>query len=293
MAKKKKTATQKAVSKAKSTAKRKAKKTIKSYLLKGLAAVVVLVGAYFGYDFYEDSSTSSTDQTVETSNTTTDSDSTGTSEAVSSNSTTYTASDDFTTWTYTGDAYTNIDDGLADFTAEEIAAGETSFETYSEQDSLGRCTQAYASVGQDLMPADGEKRGSISSVKPSGWQSTKYDSSLVEGGYLYNRCHLIGWQLTAENANKCNLVTGTRYLNIDGMLGFENQIADYVKETGNHVLYRVTPYYVDDELVPRGLRMEAYSVEDNGEGINFDVWAYNVQPGITINYADGTSELAE
>ena len=172
---------------------------------------------------------------------------------------------------------------------EESDYTTESFETYSPLDSLGRCTMAYANVSTDTMPT--EDRGSISQVKPTGWQSTKYDN--VDGGYLYNRCHLIGWQLTAENANEENLITGTRYLNVDGMLPFENMIADYIKETGNHVLYRVTPIFFDDDLVAYGVRMEAKSVEDDGEGICFHVFCYNVQPGIDIDYSDGTSSLAD
>lgn len=169
----------------------------------------------------------------------------------------------------------------SDFTTE-------SFESYSPLDSLGRCTMAFANVSEDTMPT--EERGSISQVKPTGWQSTKYDN--VDGGYLYNRCHLIGWQLTAENANEENLITGTRYLNVTGMLPFENMVADYIKETGNHVLYRVTPIFFDDDLVAYGVRMEAKSVEDDGEGICFHVFCYNVQPGIDIDYSDGSSSLA-
>lgn len=172
---------------------------------------------------------------------------------------------------------------------EESDYTTESFETYSPLDSLGRCTMAYANVSTDTMPT--EDRGSISQVKPTGWQSTKYDN--VDGGYLYNRCHLIGWQLTAENANEENLITGTRYLNVDGMLPFENMTADYIKETGNHVLYRVTPIFFDDDLVAYGVRMEAKSVEDDGEGICFHVFCYNVQPGIDIDYSDGTSSLAD
>lgn len=168
----------------------------------------------------------------------------------------------------------------SDFTTE-------SFEIYSPLDSLGRCTMAFANVSMDTMPT--EERGSISQVKPTGWQSTKYDN--VDGGYLYNRCHLIGWQLTAENANEENLITGTHYLNVTGMLPFENMVADYIKETGNHVLYRVTPIFFDDDLVAYGVRMEAKSVEDDGEGICFHVFCYNVQPGIDIDYSDGSSSL--
>jgi len=182
-------------------------------------------------------------------------------------------------------AYVNLNGGKASFTKDEITT--TSFETYSELDNLGRCGVTMACVGQDIMPT--EDRGSISSVKPSGWQSVKYDH--VEGKYLYNRCHLIGHQLTGEDANKSNLVTGTRYLNIEGMLPFENLVAEYVKDTGNHVMYRVVPIFEGDELVPRGVTMEGYSVEDNGAGVNFNVYCYNNQPGVVIDYATGLSEL--
>ena len=150
---------------------------------------------------------------------------------------------------------------------------------------------AEASISTDLMPAQGEKRGSISEVKPSGWVTSKYD--FVDGKYLYNRCHLIGWQLTAENANRSNLITGTRYLNVDGMLPFENMVADYVKETGNHVMYRVTPIFDGDDLVAQGVQMEAYSVEDDGDGICFNVFCYNVQPGVEIDYTTGENRLAD
>lgn len=144
------------------------------------------------------------------------------------------------------------------------------------------------------MPADGEARGAIGSVTPSGWVQKKYDTSLIPGGYLYNRCHLLGWQLTAENANERNLITGTYYMNHgDAMLAFENMIADYVKETGNHVAYRVTPVFEGSNLVASGVQMEGWSVEDNGEGICFNVYCYNVQPGITIDYATGDSWLTE
>ena len=142
---------------------------------------------------------------------------------------------------------------------------------------------AEANIGQDLMPT--EKRGAIGQVKPTGWHTVKYDQ--VEGKYLYNRCHLIGYQLTGENANEKNLITGTRYLNVDGMLPFENMVADYIKETGNHVLYRVTPVFNGNNLLASGVQMEAMSVEDKGAGISFNVFCYNVQPGVEINYADG------
>lgn len=186
---------------------------------------------------------------------------------------------------YTGDAYIAVNDNLPFFTDDEIT--DQSFETYSPLDALGRCGVAFACVGQDLMPT--EERGSIGQVKPSGWHLVKYDC--VDGKYLYNRCHLIGYQLTAENANERNLITGTRYLNIEGMLPFENQVADYVQQTGNHVLYRVTPVFENDNLLASGVLMEGYSVEDSGNGICFCVYAYNVQPGVQIDYATGGSAL--
>ncbi len=188
---------------------------------------------------------------------------------------------------YSGDPYVVLNNNLPDFTEEDKTTA--SFEIYGELDSLGRCTTAYANVGYDLMPT--EKRGNISSVKPTGWHSVQYDH--VDGKSLYNRCHLIGFQLTGENANKKNLITGTRYLNVEGMLPFENMIADYVKETNNHVLYRVTPVFQKDYLVADGVQMEAWSVEDDGEGICFHVFAYNVQPGVSIDYATGESWLTK
>ena len=160
-----------------------------------------------------------------------------------------------------------------------------SFEKYSNLDSLGRCQVAYACIGRDLMPT--EERRYIGSVKPSGWQIAKYDC--VDGKYLYNRCHLIGYQLTGENANERNLITGTRYMNVEGMLPFENLTADYIKETGNHVLYRVTPVFTDNNLVADGVIMEGKSVEDKGEGVCFNVFCYNIQPEIEIDYFDGSS----
>lgn len=186
---------------------------------------------------------------------------------------------------YSETPYTPINSNVPFFSESEYTTA--SFEMYGELDSLKRCTTVYASLGKDLMP-EGD-RESIGMIKPSGWQSIKYDC--VNGKYLYNRCHLIGWQLSAENANEKNLITGTRYLNVDGMLPFENMVADYIKETNNHVLYRVTPIFVGSELVARGVVMEGYSVEDRGEGITFCVFIYNVQPGININYADGSSSL--
>lgn len=160
-------------------------------------------------------------------------------------------------------------------------------EQYGDLDYLGRCTKAFAKVGIDTMLT--KERESISNVKPSGWKSVKYD--IVDGKYLYNRCHLIGYQLTAENANKENLITGTRYLNVEGMLLFENQVADYIRTTKNHVLYRVTPIFKDENLVASGVNIEAKSIEDNGNGICFNVYVYNVQPGIEINYKTGESSL--
>ena len=184
---------------------------------------------------------------------------------------------------FSGEAYVAINDNVPQFSEEDLVT--EAYEFYSDQDALGRCGYAMACVGTEIMPT--EERGSIGQVKPSGWQTVKYD--FVDGKYLYNRCHLIGYQLTGENANENNLITGTRYLNVEGMLPFENMIADYVKETGNHVIYRVTPVYEGNELVARGVTMEAWSVEDEGEGICFHVYAYNNQPGVLIDYATGKS----
>ena len=184
-------------------------------------------------------------------------------------------------------AYVIINDNQPFFTADEIVS--TSYEKYGELDGLGRCTVCIACIGIDLMPT--EERESISQVTPSGWVNAKYD--FIDGKYVYNRCHLIGFQLTGENANRENLITGTRYLNIEGMLPFENQIADYVKETGNHVMFRVTPIYAGDNLVANGVLMEAWSVEDGGKGICFNVYAYNCQPGVIIDYATGDSHPEE
>ena len=184
---------------------------------------------------------------------------------------------------YQGNAWIELNNNVPLFTKKDYST--KSLETYGELDSLGRCTTAYANVGQDLMPT--KERESISQVKPTGWQKLEYDG--IDGKFLYNRCHLIGYQLTAENANEKNLITGTRYLNVTGMLPFENMVADYVKETKGHVLYRVTPVFYQDELVARGVEMEGWSVEDNGESVCFNVFVYNVQPGISICYADGTS----
>ena len=183
-------------------------------------------------------------------------------------------------------AYAVIYRNQPSFTEEDYTT--ESYEYYSDLDSLGRCGVAEACVGVDLMPT--EERESISSVHPTGWVQNQYD--FVDGKSLYNRCHLIGFQLTGENANEKNLITGTRYMNVDGMLPFENEVADYVASTGNHVLYRVTPAFVGSELVARGVEMEAYSVEDDGQGVCFHVYCYNVQPGVEIDYATGENWAA-
>ena len=191
---------------------------------------------------------------------------------------------------FDGTASVQMNGNVPYFTADDIqyAMDNPGYEHYGEQDRLARCTVASASVGKETMPAEGEERGDIGQIKPTGWHTVKYES--VSGNYLYNRCHLIGWQLTDENSNVNNLITGTRFLNVDGMLKYEDDVATYVKSTGNHVLYRVTPVFLDDDLVARGVLMEARSVEDDGAGLQFCVWAYNAQPGITIDYVDGNSE---
>ena len=186
---------------------------------------------------------------------------------------------------YMGEPYVELNGNKPEFSESDFT--EESFEIYSDLDQLDRCGTAYANVGTDLMPV--EERGSIGKIKPSGWHTVKYDN--VDGKYLYNRCHLIGYQLSGENANEKNLITGTRYMNVDGMLPFENMVADYVKETGNHVLYRVTPVFEGDDLLAKGVQMEAMSVEDKGQGVFFHVFIYNVQPGISIDYATGESSL--
>lgn len=188
---------------------------------------------------------------------------------------------------YTTEAYVVINNNIPFFTVSSDMT--ESYEFYSELDALGRCGVVYANIGKDIMPT--EDRESIGSVKPTGWVTAKYD--IVEGNYLYNRCHLIGFQLTGENANTKNLITGTRYMNVIGMLPFENMVDDYIDETGNHVMYRVYPMFDGDNLVATGALMEAWSVEDNGEGICFNVFVYNIQPGITIDYATGDSALNE
>lgn len=187
---------------------------------------------------------------------------------------------------YAGNSFVILDDNKPAFSKKDRERTDA-FETYSDLDELGRCGVAYANICKELMPT--EERGAIGMVKPTGWHTVKYDN--VEGKYLYNRCHLIGYQLAGENANEKNLITGTRYLNVTGMLKFEDQVADYVNETDHHVLYRVTPVFEGDNLVASGVEMEAYSVEDKGEGVSFHVFLYNVQPGITIDYATGESWL--
>ena len=188
---------------------------------------------------------------------------------------------------YDGEPYVVLQDNVPGF--QEADFTTQAFETYSPLDDLDRCGVAYANICTELMPT--EERGTIGQVKPSGWHTVTYD--VVDGRYLYNRCHLIGFQLAGENANEQNLITGTRYLNVEGMLPFENQVADYVQETDNHVLYRVTPIFQGDNLVASGVQMEAYSVEDQGEGVCFNVYVYNVQPGVTIDYETGESWLEE
>ena len=179
--------------------------------------------------------------------------------------------------------YIEINNNKPYFTEEDYT--KESFEKYSDLDDLGRCGVAFANISKEIMPKEGEERESISNVKPTGWIQEKYD-----GEYLYNRCHLIGYQLSGENDNELNLITGTRYFNVEGMLPFENIVADYIEENQeNHVLYRVTPVFEKDNLLAKGVEIEAYSVEDNGEGVCFNVFIYNVEPGININYATGES----
>ena len=185
----------------------------------------------------------------------------------------------------TNQAYTVLNNNVPLFDKNEITT--VAFEEYSELDELRRCGVAFACIGEEIMPT--EERGAIGQIKPSGWQMAKYD--VVDGKYLYNRCHLIGYQLSGENANEKNLITGTRYMNVDGMLPFENMVADYIKETKNHVMYRVTPVFEGDNLLAKGVQMEALSVEDDGEGVSFNVFVNNIQPGVEINYLDGTSKL--
>lgn len=188
---------------------------------------------------------------------------------------------------YSGTASVSINNNKPFFTNDELTT--ISFERYSDLDDKGRCGVATACVGRDIMPT--EDRGPIGKVKPTGWHTVKYDC--ISGKYLYNRCHLIGYQLTGENANERNIITGTRYLNVEGMLGYEDDIAEYVKLTNNHVMYRVTPMFTNGNLVADGVLLEAESVEDKGKGLQFCVYCYNVQPGVDINYATGDSKLTK
>lgn len=185
---------------------------------------------------------------------------------------------------YSGEMTITLDQNQPNFTSKDLT--KKSYETYGNLDSKGRCQTAQACVGRDLMPK--EERGAIGMVKPSGWHTVKYNQ--VDGKYLYNRCHLIAYQLSGENANRKNLITGTRSFNVDGMLPYEERVGDYVRETGNHVLYRVTPVFEGDNLVAKGVEMEAMSVEDKGKDLKFHVFVYNVQDGIRIDYETGESK---
>ena len=192
---------------------------------------------------------------------------------------------------YSSDPYVVLNNNTPYFTKENYSL--EAFEKYSPEDVLGRSGVAFANICKEIMPAKGEERGEIGAIKPTGWVQKRYDN-LIKDKYLYNRCHLIGWQLAGENANKNNLITGTRYLNTEGMLPFENEVAEYInKNENNHVLYRVTPIFEGNNLLASGVQMEALSVEDNGKGVCFNVYCYNVQPGIVINYATGKSHVEE
>ena len=188
---------------------------------------------------------------------------------------------------YSGKPYVTINNNVPNFNTDDLTTD--SFESYAPLDYPGRCGVVVANIGKDIMPT--EERGSIGMVKPTGWHTVKYD--VIEDRYLYNRCHLIGYQLTGENANENNLITGTRYMNVEGMLPFENEVAEYIRKTDHHVLYRVTPIFDGTDLLAKGVLMEAMSVEDMGQGLMFHVFCYNVQPGVVIDYHDGSSQLAE
>ncbi len=185
---------------------------------------------------------------------------------------------------YSGEPYIEVNGDIPFFISKDITT--EAFESYSELDGLGRCGAAVSCIGKELMPT--EDRGPIGMIKPTGWHTVRYSG--IDGNYLYNRCHLIGFQLTGENANDKNLITGTRYMNIQGMLPIENDTASYVRKTNNHVLYRATPVFIGDELLCRGVLLEGYSVEDSGCGLCFCRFVYNVQPGVSINYSDGSSD---
>ncbi|MBP3263601.1 DNA/RNA non-specific endonuclease [Pseudobutyrivibrio sp.] len=249
-------------------------------LLFCLAACTILIG---GYSFYGTSNAGDEEKTIQIEET----------EEVPTTGTTVTDTESTTfsidqVGAYSGNPYIAINNNVPYFTDSEMTRTDA-FETYSNLDSLGRCGVAYANICNELMPT--EERGEIGSIKPSGWHTANYHE-YIDGNYLYNRCHLIGYQLSGENANEKNLITGTRYLNVQGMLPFENEVADYVESTGNHVLYRVTPIFEGNNLVASGVLMEAYSVEDQGKGVMFNVYCYNVQPGIVIDYATGDSQLS-
>ena len=231
-------------------------------------------------------STSSNTNTYSSSNESSDNNSSSQDNTDASNDNKYTNTTISNIPEYSGNSFTELNGNKPQFSDSDFTTN--SFEKYSDLDSLGRCGVAFANIGKDIMPT--EERGSIAQVKPSGWQSVKYDN--VDGKSLYNRCHLIGYQLSGENANEKNLITGTRYFNVTGMLPFENMVADYVKETNNHVLYRVTPIFEGNNLVAKGVQMEAMSVEDKGKSISFNVFVYNIQPGIAIDYANGNSFLS-
>lgn len=258
---------------------------LSSKIVSGLLALIMVLS--LGACGSTDLSTSSTPLPTSSSAVSVDEEESSSTEASSAPSASPTAdpipaSFDLTSIpTYSGAPYVAVNNNVPYFSSSEMTTDE--FERYSPLDSLGRCGVAYANICLSLMPT--EDRESISEVKPTGWINNSYDC--VDGGYLYNRCHLIGFQLAGENANEQNLITGTRSMNVDGMLPFENMVADYVKETGNHVLYRVSPIFEGSNLVASGVLMEAQSVEDNGDGIQFCVYCYNVQDGITIDYATG------
>lgn len=245
---------------------RRSKKTEK-ILQVIIISIILLVSIFFGNDILDlnrENTGESTDKTVQTSQTNAN----FSIEEIPE---------------YTGEIYIEINNNKPYFKESEYTT--QSFENYSELDELGRCGVAYANISKKTIPPEGDERGSISNVKPTGWKQEKYDNE-----YLYNRCHLIGYQLSDEDANELNLITGTRYFNVNGMLPFENKVAEYIAENeNNHVLYRVTPIFQGDNLLATGVEMEAYSVEDNGQGVCFNVFVYNVQPGITIDYLTGES----
>ena len=186
---------------------------------------------------------------------------------------------------YNGTSYIFINNNEPEFDLSD--KDKCSFEYYYDLDELGRCTGAYACLSKELMPT--EERGIISHIKPSGWKISKYD--FIEGEYLFNRCHLIAYSLSGENDNDKNLITCTRYLNATTMLEFEEKVANYIRKTNNHVLYRVKPVFDKTNLIAKGVQMEAYSIEDNGEGIKYNVFAYNIEPRVHIDYLDGSNYL--